>query len=237
MSQPPDDPFLRPPPPQRPYGAPYGGPPTPTVSYPPPGYGPPRPPSGFQPPPGYVWGTPPQAVAPDGTPLAGPGWRLLARIIDGFIVSLISAPFALPLYISYFRHILDKVQASTDAAQAGQPAPNLNVYDATTIKLIGLITLIGIAVALLYEVPQLAVWGQTVGKRICNVRVVRMGGSPRLGFGSALLRWIATYAGSFVPVIGSAYALADYLWLLWDRPYQQCLHDKFAKTVVVKAVR
>jgi hypothetical protein len=26
----------------------------------------------------------------------------------------------------------------------------------------------------------------------------------------------------------------DGLWQLWDKPWQQCLHDKFAGTVVVK---
>jgi hypothetical protein len=28
--------------------------------------------------------------------------------------------------------------------------------------------------------------------------------------------------------------LLDPLWCLWDKPYRQCLHDKPAKTVVVK---
>ena len=26
----------------------------------------------------------------------------------------------------------------------------------------------------------------------------------------------------------------DGLWQLWDKPYRQCLHDKFAETVVIK---
>ena len=31
-------------------------------------------------------------------------------------------------------------------------------------------------------------------------------------------------AGSFVPF----FSWLDGLWQLWDKPYQQCLHDKFA---------
>ena len=50
--------------------------------------------------------------------------------------------------------------------------------------------------------------------------------------------WLAFFAlvmfvvGAFVPFFN----LIDVLWLLWDKPYRQCLHDKFAKTVVVKGV-
>jgi hypothetical protein len=29
----------------------------------------------------------------------------------------------------------------------------------------------------------------------------------------------------------------DGLWQLWDKPFQQCLHDKAAGTVVVKLTR
>ncbi|PZS26185.1 MAG: hypothetical protein DLM59_18725 [Pseudonocardiales bacterium] len=234
MSQPPEDPYLRPPTPQRPYGAPPGYQP------PQPGYGPPQqqPQYGHQPPPAYGWQPPPvygqQVLGPDGSPLAGPGWRLLARLIDGFIVSLISSPAIVPLYIAYFRHIFDKLDETTNATRTGQPAPPANPFDGTTLKLLALIVLASVVVAFLYEVPQLAIWGQTPGKRICRVRVVRRDGSAKLGFGKATLRWIATYGGTFIPFLGGAYNLLDSLWLLWDHPWQQCLHDKFASTVVVR---
>ena len=41
-----------------------------------------------------------------------------------------------------------------------------------------------------------------------------------------------------IPFVGAAvgvYVLLDNLWLLWDRPNQQCVHDKYAKTIVVTA--
>ncbi|MDP9241381.1 MAG: RDD family protein [Actinomycetota bacterium] len=226
MSQPPGgDPYLRPPPPQRPYGAPPGYHP------PPPGYGAPQ--QYGYPAPGYGYGYQ-QPVGSDGSPLAGPGWRLLARIIDGLIVFLIAAPVTIPLYLAYFRHIFDKLDEVTRAANAGRPAPNVNIYDGTTIRLVALIVLTSVVVSFLYEVPQLAVWGQTVGKRVCRVCVVRHEGPGKLGFGKASMRWLGTYGGSFVPFVGGIYNLLDSLWLLWDRPWQQCLHDKFAKTIVVR---
>lgn len=247
MSQPPSDPFLRPPPPQRPYGAPYGSPPGPPPGYgptPPPGYGPtppaygPTPPPGYGPtPPAYGWQPPQQAVSPDGSPLAGPGWRLLARIIDNVIVLLISSPVTGPLYLRYVRHLLDKLDQISADARAGRPSTDVNIYDGTTLKLMGILAAVGLVVAFLYEVPQLAVWGATLGKRACRIRVVRLDGVPQPGFGVAVKRWLATTMAPLVPFVGGIYNLLDSLWLLWDRPFRQCLHDKFAKTAVVRTRR
>jgi uncharacterized RDD family membrane protein YckC len=36
-----------------------------------------------------------------------------------------------------------------------------------------------------------------------------------------------------VPTVGGLFALTNEAWLLWD-PRRQCLHDKAARTVVVK---
>ena len=42
---------------------------------------------------------------------------------------------------------------------------------------------------------------------------------------------ISDVAALFVPFLN----WLDGLWQLWDQPYRQCLHDKFAQTVVVKS--
>jgi hypothetical protein len=41
---------------------------------------------------------------------------------------------------------------------------------------------------------------------------------------------VQSLAPQFIPFLG----LIDGLWQLWDKPLQQCLHDKAAQTVVVK---
>jgi hypothetical protein len=38
---------------------------------------------------------------------------------------------------------------------------------------------------------------------------------------------------ALVPVAGGLFSLRNELWLLWDQQ-RQCLHDKAARTVVVK---
>jgi uncharacterized RDD family membrane protein YckC len=74
--------------------------------------------------------------------------------------------------------------------------------------------------------------GQTLGKQALGIRVVRTSGEPvtfRIGFlrvviGQQVLTAITFYV----------YAVFDYLWPLRD-PRNQALHDKIAKTLVVKA--
>lgn len=196
-----------------------------------------EPPAYFSPPPrqrayGAPYDDPPIAPAgqPTTLPLAAPGWRLLARVIDTVLVTLIGAPLTLPLLSRYLHHVLD----IANAAAATHTTPD--VYDGTTGRLLTSIALISLAVSFLYEVPQLARWGQTVGKRLCRVRVVHKAGrpAPGLGLATAALRWLVSGAAPAVPGIGPIIAVLDDLWLLWDRPWRQCLHDKAAATVVVR---
>jgi uncharacterized RDD family membrane protein YckC len=226
---PPGQPYGAPPgqpygaPPGQPYNQPYGTPTGQPYTQP---YGAP---AGYRPPPGS-W----QPPTPGGQPLAEPGWRLLARILDGFIVFLISAPILVPLYIALFKHTFDQLDKQLAATSAGQPPPTVNVYDGTTFKLYGLILLTAVGVSFLYEVIQLAQWGQTLGKRVCHVRVVRKDGREKLGFGKAFVRWFVGAVLPFTPFVGLIFSLLNDLWLLWDKPWRQCLHDKAASTIVVK---
>jgi uncharacterized RDD family membrane protein YckC len=78
--------------------------------------------------------------------------------------------------------------------------------------------------------PVLEGWrGQTVGKMVLNIKVVRAGDAGPIGYGEAFLRWLIGAVFGFIP-LGS---LVDLLWPLWDE-HKQCLHDKVAKTIVVR---
>jgi uncharacterized RDD family membrane protein YckC len=67
--------------------------------------------------------------------------------------------------------------------------------------------------------------GQTVGKRVMNIRVIDFNTGGPIGIGRGLLRWVGRIASSIVCLLG-------YLWMLWDRE-KQTWHDKIATTVVV----
>lgn len=169
----------------------------------------------------------PGPAGPGGTDLAAPGRRLLARIIDGVVVAVIAAPATLPAIGPLLDHLNKKVELATATGS------QLSLSDPTTIRLTLVITAVVLAVSFAYEVPQLLRWGQTLGKRICRVRVVRRDGGTRLGVGPVVLRWLTQAAAPQLPWIGVGILLLDSLWLLWDRPWRQCLHDKVASTIVV----
>jgi hypothetical protein len=64
-----------------------------------------------------------------------------------------------------------------------------------------------------------------------KIRIVPIDPSRQLTRGMAAKRYLIEYlAGSLVPF----FSYVDGLWQLWDKPYQQALHDKVAQTVVVK---
>lgn len=191
----------------------------------------------FTPPPqtrpyGAPVGAPAPAVKADLTPpggqrLATPARRLMARIIDVAIVGVIAVPFTAPLLNELLIHLNDKVELATATGT------QVSLSDPTTIRLTLLVTAIVLAVSFAYEVPQLIRWGQTLGKRVTQVRVVRRDGELRLGAGAVVLRWLTQAAAPQLPWIGIGIWLLDSLWLLWDKPWRQCLHDKVASTIVI----
>ncbi len=179
-------------------------------------------PTGWAPPAGTTGRAPPGEQK-----LATPARRLLARVVDTGIVGLLAVPFSAPLLSELLARLGDKVElASTTGSQ-----PTL--ADATTIRLTLVLTAVVLAVSFVYEVPQLLRWGQTLGKRLCRVRVIRRDGGRSLGIGPVVLRWLTQAAAPQLPWIGPGIWLLDSLWLLWDRPWRQCLHDKVASTIVV----
>lgn len=69
--------------------------------------------------------------------------------------------------------------------------------------------------------------GQTVGQRLCGIRLVNAADAGQVAPGPALLRWAMSYVSGIPFLLG-------YLWMLWD-PQKQTWHDKVASTYVVKA--
>jgi uncharacterized RDD family membrane protein YckC len=67
--------------------------------------------------------------------------------------------------------------------------------------------------------------GQTLGKKVCGIRVIDFATGGPIGFGRAFIRWIGRFVSGIVLLLG-------YFWMLWDRE-KQCWHDKMANDVVV----
>jgi uncharacterized RDD family membrane protein YckC len=67
--------------------------------------------------------------------------------------------------------------------------------------------------------------GQTLGKKVMGIRVVRTDGTN--------LSYTRAFARNFGYIISSLFFCLGFLWALWDRK-KQAWHDKIAGTVVVR---
>jgi uncharacterized RDD family membrane protein YckC len=75
--------------------------------------------------------------------------------------------------------------------------------------------------------------GQTVGKRVLGMRILRSDGT-RCSPGRIIgLRYGVGFLLTVIPVVGSLYALLDALLIF--RGSRKCLHDNIADTIVVNA--
>jgi uncharacterized RDD family membrane protein YckC len=77
--------------------------------------------------------------------------------------------------------------------------------------------------------------GQTIGKRLVGIKVVRTDGSPASFARIFLLRNVVNFLPTLLPFIGLLYQLViDPIFIFQDS--RRCLHDLIADTTVVRSV-
>jgi uncharacterized RDD family membrane protein YckC len=171
--------------------------------------------------------------APDGQPLANFGHRFLAYLLDTVIIVVVSMVVIVPLYVAFLFAVFSWTEAATGPANGPPDAPVGQAVGQIFLLMIGMLAVVLAVMALLtyvYYVEMMFRSGQTIGKRVVKLRVVTLDGK-QLTRGDATRRWLVQWGGgSLIPF----FSYLDGLWQLWDKPFQQCLHDKFANTVVVK---
>jgi uncharacterized RDD family membrane protein YckC len=185
--------------------------------YPPPGH----PPPGYAGPPGYPpprWRPAWQPVSLSGQPLASFGDRLLAYLVDAAILFGVGMVIGVITVVA----VIGVVGWPDDQLSGGELLLLLVSY-------LGLLV-VSMAVTYVYYVEMMFRSGQTVGKRVVRLRVVPLDPVARLDRGMATKRWLVQSVAAIIPF----FSYLDGFWQLWDRPFQQCLHDKYAQTVVVK---
>jgi len=79
----------------------------------------------------------------------------------------------------------------------------------------------------------LATQGQTVGKKLVGLRIVRSDGERASVVRLVGLRYFLGWIIAVIPVVGMIYALVDCLMIF--RESHKCIHDNIADTIVVKA--
>lgn len=163
-------------------------------------------------------------VAPD-PELADRGLRLGAFVIDYILSVLATLPGFLilgPTFISIFVTAASGQQPDFSALQAGSLMSGL------------LVLALGSLILLVIQVVMLSTRGQTIGKRMLGIRVVRYPDGSPAGFLHAwLLRNFIPFLIQLVPWIGFAFWIVDACFIFTQE--RRCLHDLIAGTKVVKA--
>lgn len=157
-------------------------------------------------------------VAPAGQrPLATLGSRLAASFIDNLVLMV-------PLYAVVFGVYGSLFQPFLDAQARGGS------------YLFGFSLVTGALGAAFYAIINwklLNGGGQTVGKKLIGIRIVRSDGSPVGARHVLLRRYLPLAVVSQIPIVGMLLAMVDSLFIF--RASRKCLHDDIADTIVVKA--
>ena len=162
--------------------------------------------------------------------LAGAGSRLGARLIDTVIFAIVAIVLLIVLLIvvvvaSFGDLVGDLVDDTVDDDAIEEASEGFIV-----------VSIMVMAVGMLYEVSLTALKGQTLGKMAVRIRVVSAESGSLPGWGKAFGRWfvlsIVGVFGLWIPFVGLL-ALVVYASLLWDKR-RQGWHDKAAKTLVIK---
>src|SRR5215204_170846 len=212
----PETPGQRPPPPPG-----YQPPPPPGYQPPPPDY-PPPPPGYYPTPPGYGQQPPGQGYAYPGGP-ARPyaGWwvRVGASLLDGLIVlGVILVPFIVGAVIAF-------KDAETDPV-----SDEVTGVNGAGVAILVLTGVLYFAFDIWNRGIRVGTKGQSIGKRIVGIHIVKDRDNELLGAGGGFLRWLMTFLFGVVTCV----QLLDVLWPLWDEK-NQTLHDKVVGSVPLKS--
>jgi len=142
--------------------------------------------------------------------------RGVAFVIDGLLLLMMMGIIAavVGIVLGYYTGVMESIITSEDLGYFREFIPH--------IKRIILSMLI---IPPFYFIILTAVFGQTLGKMICGIRVVRTDGS-RVGLLISILRF-------FCYIISGALLGVGFLWALWDEN-RQGWHDMLADTMVVR---
>ena len=159
-------------------------------------------------------------------PLARRSTRLGAAIIDGIILAVV---LGLPMFIIRSqiapqpRIQIDPNASIWEIYSASQPSLGIRIFN----------LIVGVAVFTLVHGYFLKTNGQTVGKKLLGIKIVRTDGSkPTLGHLIGL-RYVTLWVASLITGVGLVLAYVDPLLIF--RRSRKCLHDNIADTIVITA--
>lgn len=174
------------------------------------------------------------SAAPVTGDLADRGTRLFARAIDWAIEFACAIPGGIILGEEFLKLAISVSQGNE---------PDFEQLDHRRLALGAAALALAWLSLLVVQVWMLTTRGQSIGKRLMRIRIVRVedGSAPGIVHAWVLRELLITMVGimlNFIPLIGPlllrpAFHVVD--WCLIFRDDQSCLHDSIAKTKVIKA--
>lgn len=161
--------------------------------------------------------------------LATPGRRLLAKMLDWVMLFTPMVMILLAMMDGVFEHEIQSVQDDPAKVMEALQRQMIKLQEAGSLTL----TTMSWLILLLFvgNVVLLTMRGQSLGKWLCRIRIVR-GDDSRAGFFRVvLLRWFLFAIIQSVQFVGPMLMMVDYGMVL--RLDRRCLHDHAADTKVV----
>ncbi len=152
--------------------------------------------------------------------LAGRGRRLGAVLLDGLLFFFVCLP-GFAWLISSFGGL------QHDSMDHASPVETLTRLAAPL-----LLVLVPLLVLLVYQTWLLSARGQTIGKRLLGIRIVRMNGENPGFMHAVMLRSFVMQLLGAIPFVGPIISIVDPLLIF--RADRRCLHDLLADTQVVE---
>jgi uncharacterized RDD family membrane protein YckC len=135
--------------------------------------------------------------------------RMAAHLIDGLILSATLAPAAIGLWLDVSKHL----------------RPNYTITG-------GLLTLVVGTAWAAFNLHLLSRNGQSIGKRLLSMKVVRRDGSPA---SQGRIFWLRNFVNGLpqvIPIAGQLHALL-YALMIFSQT-RPCLHNQIADTQVIR---
>jgi len=171
---------------------------------------------------------PPQArvmdAAGDEEHLANRGTRLAASIVDSLMILLM---VQVPLMFGVGLQGLAEIGASSS------PIAVYAIFGRGFTGAAGFVALIGLIVVAASNAYFVKKNGQSVGKKLFGIKVIRTDGSTASLSRIFWLRNVVNFVFGWIPVVGRLYGIIDAL-VIFSEP-RRCIHDRIADTIVVKA--
>jgi uncharacterized RDD family membrane protein YckC len=161
--------------------------------------------------------------------LAGSWRRLAAFAIDGLVLTIVTGALWGRLLASFANRMSQAVAAQAHPAARGAHGAVGRVVSQTIAPYL-IVLVPTIILAVVYYWLLTGYWGTTIGKRAVGTWVVSAEDRSKISLPRSFLRALTFVAGGEVVPL---FFLVDNLWLLWD-PRRQTLHDKAARTLVVR---